>query len=102
MKWTLENALPVTREISVISDKHGFLVALYGSVLVKGESNSDLDLYFVNKERATMDHAKACLIELSKALSVMCTPLSPQSTSRIQFQDGRHIDAQFIELTPLA
>jgi hypothetical protein len=36
--WTLEGALPVIRRIAAIAKEHGFTVALYGSVLMKGES----------------------------------------------------------------
>jgi hypothetical protein len=45
--WTLETAIPLIRKIATIAQRHGFSVALYGSVLDASESNKDLDLFFV-------------------------------------------------------
>jgi hypothetical protein len=60
--WTLEGALPIIRRIAAIAEEHGFTVALYGSVLMKGESESDLDLYFIAAEEKTSAvHAKGCV-----------------------------------------
>jgi hypothetical protein len=53
--WTLDNALPLIRRISPIARRHGFALALYGSVLDKGESEKDLDLFFIRREHDSCD-----------------------------------------------
>lgn len=63
--WTLQEALPLIRKISPIAEKHGFSVALYGSVLVRGESEKDLDLFFVEQDPDICD-VNGCLNEISK------------------------------------
>jgi len=48
--WTLDEALPLIRKISPIARRRGFSVALYGSVLDRGKSEKDLDLFFLEQE----------------------------------------------------
>jgi hypothetical protein len=65
--WTLEGALPVIRRIAAIAKEHGFTVALYGSVLMKGESENDLDLYFIAAEEKTSAvRAQSCVDAVEK------------------------------------
>lgn len=45
--WKLEDGLILVRSIQQPSRKYGYHVALGGSVLNKGESEKDLDLYFL-------------------------------------------------------
>jgi hypothetical protein len=67
--WTLEGALPVIRRIVAIAKEHGFTVALYGSVLMKGESENDLDLYFIAAEEKTSAvHAQSSVDAVEKTL----------------------------------
>jgi hypothetical protein len=102
--WTLEGALPVIRQVAAIAKGHGFAVALYGSVLNEGQGH-DLDLYFiVEQPKTTAVHAQTCVDEIAKTLAEVecCTQVTPMHTSRIKFRDGKHVDAQFVDFTPLA
>lgn len=100
--WTIENALPVVRSVAVIGREHRFSVALYGSVLVAGESSKDLDLFFIASENRTCaDHAKACLKAIAEKFGINCPRLTPICTSRIELGDGKRIDAQFLEFKQL-
>jgi hypothetical protein len=100
--WTLEGALPVIRRIAAIAKEHGFTVALYGSVLMKGESENDLDLYFIAAEEKTSAvHAQSCVHAIEKTLGESkCLQLTPNCT-RIQLKDGKRIDTQFLDYTSL-
>jgi hypothetical protein len=100
--WTLEGALPVIRRIVAIAKEHGFTVALYGSVLMKGESENDLDLYFIAAEEKTSAvHAQSSVDAVEKTLGeAKCVQLTPNCT-RIQLKDGKRIDTQFLDYTPL-
>ena len=42
--WTLENALPLLREVQAAIEPLGYHVGLVGSVLTKGFSDSDMDM----------------------------------------------------------
>lgn len=99
MNWTLDNALPIIRNIAGIARDHGFGVALRGSVLERGESENDLDLFFTVEEvNTTIVHVQACVDAIAKLPEVRnCTELSKGSRPycAIQLRDGRHIDAQF-------
>jgi len=104
MEWTLDSAVPVVQKITAIAREHGFSVALYGSVLANGRSDNDLDLYFiVAEDRTTAVHAQACLDAIAEKLAEVksCTTLTLSRTSRIQFRDGKRVDAQFLDGTPL-
>jgi hypothetical protein len=63
--WTLDNALPLIRKISPIARRHGFSVALYGSVLDQGETEKDLDLFFIEQEPDISD-VQGCLDEIAR------------------------------------
>jgi hypothetical protein len=102
--WTLEGAVPIIRRIAAIAEEHGFTVALYGSVLMKGESESDLDLYFIAAEEKTSAvHAQSCVdANREKTLSEakVCSTdaqLYPYSAQRWR----KRIDTQFLDYTPL-
>ena len=100
--WTIEGALPVVRDIAAIGRKHGFSVALYGSVLVSGESSKDLDLFFIAAEEMTCAvDARACLTAIAKALGIDCPQLTPMCTARVELGCGKRIDAQFLESAQL-
>lgn len=45
--WKLEDGLTLVRSIQKLSRKYGYHVALGGSVLNSGESEKDIDLYFL-------------------------------------------------------
>jgi hypothetical protein len=100
--WTLKGAVPVIRRIAAIAEEHGFTVALYGSVLLKGESESDLDLYFIAAEEKTgAVHAQSCVDAIEKTLGeAKCVQLTRNCT-RIQLKDGKRIDTRFLGYTPL-
>ena len=101
--WTLESALPVIRRIAEIAEAHGFALALYGSVLIKGQSDNDLDLYFLSEEvGAGIAHVRTCVDAIETTLpNVTCFRVTDDST-RIQFSDGKRIDGQFFDLAPLS
>jgi len=63
--WTLDNALPLVQRISPIARRHGFSVALYGSVLDQGESKKDIDLFFIEQEPDISD-AQGCIDEIAE------------------------------------
>ena len=101
--WTLEVALPFVRRIAAIGQEHGFTLALYGSVLMQSRSANDLDLYLiVAEEKTTTEHARTCVHALAKMLpNAECKQITPDC-ARIQFKDGKRIDLQFLEVTPLS
>lgn len=47
MEWKLEDGLKLIRALQLATRKYGYHLALGGSVLNKGESQKDLDLYFL-------------------------------------------------------
>lgn len=99
--WTVTTALPVIQQVAPIAREHGFAVALYGGVLNAGRSDNDLDLYFIASEQNTTTvHMQQCLREISVSLGTIYRPQG-ESCARIEFSDGRRIDAQFLEYTPL-
>jgi hypothetical protein len=101
--WTIEDALPVVRAIAIIGRKHGFSVALYGSLLVTGETSGDLDLFFVvGEERTCAVHAQTCLKEIAERFGIDSPRLTSFCTSQIKLGERKCIDAQFLEYTQLA
>jgi len=97
-EWTLEDSLPIIRAIAPIAERCGFSVALRGSVLIKGRSEKDLDLLFVEEEPDICD-VRRCLDEIA-GLPQVRTAGPPHTCggghhSVIWLHDGRHIDAQF-------
>ena len=49
-KWPSDEALPVIRTIDRMANRCNFYVALRGGVLLRGESDTDLDLFVLSKE----------------------------------------------------
>ncbi len=58
MKWTMDTALCLIRQMQSGCMKHGYYVALAGSVLNNGQSDNDLDLVLVPMS----DRSKRCQI----------------------------------------
>lgn len=52
MKWTLDDALKLIRALQPESRRFGYHLCLGGGVLNKGESEKDLDLYFIQLNRS--------------------------------------------------
>ena len=96
--WTLETAIPLIRKIAPIAQRHGFSVAFYGSVLDAGESNKDLDLFFVEQDAEICD-VHACLDEIGSLPEIRNTGNAFQcgggACAVIRLSDGSVIDAQF-------
>jgi hypothetical protein len=97
--WTLENAFPLIRKISPIARRHGFSVALYGSVLDRGESENDLDLFFIEQEPDICD-AQGCIEEIAKLpeishASELITGTGGHICVIWLSGSNEHIDAQF-------
>jgi hypothetical protein len=99
MKWTLENALPIIRAIDPIARRCNFSLALRGSVLVQGESDSDLDLCFLCEEPGFCSVARL-KEEIAKEMPDLIHHYGAEGEGGHPFvviwlRDGRHIDAQF-------
>lgn len=97
--WILDNALPLIRKISPIAQRHGFSVALYGSVLDRGGSEKDLDLFFIEQEPDICD-VQGCLDEIAKLPEIAhCGDAIPGTggfIGVIWLSDIKHhVDAQF-------
>jgi hypothetical protein len=97
--WTLENALPLVREIAPIAQRCGLSVALRGSVLLRGESYNDLDLLFVVEEPDICD-VRRCLQEIALLPEIHAFgavhPVGGGQHATIWLHDGRHIEARFL------
>ena len=100
--WNLETALPIIRAIDPIARRCNFSLALRGSVLIRGESDSDLDLCFLCEE--TQKHAfcsvERFLREIEREMHEQvhhCSGLyeGTHPFTEIWLRDGRHIDAHF-------
>lgn len=99
--WTLDSALPLIRQVSPIAARHGFSVALYGSVLDRGTSEKDVDLFFIEQDQDICD-VKGCLEEIARLPEFHHYTLHEcpsGSIAVIWLQDRkRYIDAQFRRL----
>jgi hypothetical protein len=99
--WTLEDALPIVRAMAPIARRCNFSLALRGSVLTQGESDSDLDLCFLCEE--TEDPAfcsvERLLREIKQEIEGIHRYESVHSGTHpftvIWLRDGRRIDAHF-------
>jgi hypothetical protein len=100
--WNLETALPIIRAIDPIATRCNFSLALRGSVLIRGESDSDLDLCFLCEET---ENSNLCSVErvLQEIMSELHDLVDHRSTvyggshphAVIWLRDRRHIDAHF-------
>ena len=97
--WNFETALPIIRAIEPIANRCNFSVALRGSVLTQGESDSDLDLCFLCEEPGfcSVERLKA---EIAKEMPNLVHHYGAQGKGTHPFlviwlHDGRHIDAHF-------
>ena len=101
--WTLDNAIPLIRKIAPIAERHGFSVALYGSVLDEGQNGSDLDLFFVEQDPDICD-VLGCLQEIATLPEIRNTGTPFRCTGGacavMWLRDGNHIDAQFRSYGP--
>jgi hypothetical protein len=57
--WTLENALPLIRELEEAANEWNYFTALAGSVLYKGWSENDLDIHLYAHEPEGEGDSKA-------------------------------------------
>jgi hypothetical protein len=62
---TLADVLPLIRKISPIAQRHGFSLALYGGVLNRGQSEQDLDLFFIEQDPDIIS-VHGCLDEIAR------------------------------------
>lgn len=100
--WTLQNAMPLIREIAPIARRCGFLVALYGSVLETGCSPKYLDLVLVVQEPDIAD-PRIFLKELAELPIIhhvgdLSEGLRRRRTAVVCLHNGRHIDLQFVNV----
>lgn len=61
MKWTLEDSLKIIRAVQPETRRFGFHLCLGGGVLNYGESNKDLDLYFLPMDNGEAPDPKGML-----------------------------------------
>jgi hypothetical protein len=100
-KWTFEDALPIIRAIDPIARRCNFSLALRGGVLLRGESDRDLDLCFLSEGDLEFCLPEMVLEEIAKVLSDQIDhygELYFEGThpyAVIWLRDGRHIDAHF-------
>jgi hypothetical protein len=100
--WTLEDALLIIRKIAPIAKRCGLCLALRGSVLLRGESNNDLDLLFVVEE-PDICSVHGCLKEIATLTEIHKVgdvhPVGEkEQNATIWLHDGRHIEARFLGL----
>jgi hypothetical protein len=57
-KWTLDEGLDLSRALQPVTRKYGYHLTLGGGVLNKGESNKDLDLFFLPMDSTKPDAPK--------------------------------------------
>ena len=101
--WTLENALPIIRAIDPIARRCNFSLALRGGVLIRGESNSDLDLCFLCEEPGNPElcSVERLLREISEGMREQVNDCNAPTGDRtnphafIWLRDGRRIEARF-------
>jgi hypothetical protein len=100
--WTLDNARPIVRAIDAVAKRCNFSLALRGSVLTRGESDSDLDLCFLceEPEDPAFCSVERLLREITQELSEQVDRCNPSSGGTnphtlIFLRDGRRIDAHF-------
>ena len=101
--WTLSEAIPLIQKIAPIAKRHGFSVALYGSVLEKG-SGDDLDLFFVTQDDDICD-VQGSVSEIGQLSGIRsCGEIhwGRGAFCIIHLQNGERIDAQFRDLLPQA
>jgi|HubBroStandDraft_5_1064220.scaffolds.fasta_scaffold860202_1 hypothetical protein len=96
--WTLEYALTLIRKIAPIAERHGFSVALYGGVLLSGQSENDLDLFFVLQDPEICD-VQGCLAGIAELPEIdHCGSMHEVTNGYcavIWLRNGDHVDAQF-------
>lgn len=56
MMWTLEEAVALVRSLEPTAIKHGYHLALGGSVLMAGQSDKDLDLFLYPHKTTECDY----------------------------------------------
>jgi len=101
--WTLENALPLLRELETACNAWGYFTALAGSVLYKGWSDNDLDIHLYEREgpRASPNPQAAFKWFASKGwkMSLCGDPLCYGSEATIfeATKDGQRINLFFTQ-----
>lgn len=102
-KWTLDNALPIILAIDPIARRCNFSLALRGGVLLRGESERDLDLCFLSEEGPEFCSPARLLDDIAKGMPEQVERCNAPAGgdkyphSIIRLRDGRHIDA-FLDL----
>jgi hypothetical protein len=93
---------PIIRTIEPIAKRCNFSLALRGSVLTQGESDSDLDLCFLceEPEGPAFCSVERLLREIAEEMREQVNRWNPPSGGTnphtlIWLHDGRHIEARF-------
>lgn len=64
MMWTLEEAVELVRSLEPAAIKHGYHLALGGSVLMAGQSDKDLDLFLYPHKTTESDYPEAVITKM--------------------------------------
>jgi hypothetical protein len=99
-RGNLENALPIVRTMEPIARSCNFSLALRGGVLLRGESDVDLDLCFLSEDNPEVCSVQRFLQELARGMPKQIDYYGPPAGGRYPFtliwlRDGRRIDAHF-------
>jgi hypothetical protein len=99
-RWNLENALPIVRAMDPIARSCNFSLALRGGVLLRGESDVDLDLCFLSEDDPEVCSVQRLLQEIAQGMREQIDHYDPPAGGNypytlIWLRDGRHIDAHF-------
>jgi|SRR5580700_4379235 hypothetical protein len=100
-RWNLDDAFAIIRAMAPIVRRCNFSLALRGSVLLRGESDKDLDLCFLSDDIPQVCSPQRLLQEIAQGMREQidhCDPPTGGSSyprTFIWLRDGRHIDAQF-------
>lgn len=96
--WTLEEAVPLLKELREVTTKVGFAVALAGSILYRGTSTKDLDIV-VFPLRVEDPQAELDLTALKEALEEfgLCPVLSREAVTQGWRKQGS-LDTKHVEV----
>lgn len=99
--WTIAEAQSVIGELTEIASRNGYLIALYGSVLTKGQGR-DLDFLLVPKR--PMDNPLYVIVDISEQLDAPIRDsyegLAGTYSAALELRDGRILDLQVYRLVP--
>lgn len=97
--WTLEQGIELARRLEPIALAHNAHVAIGGSVLHRGESMKDLDIFVYPRKTAKAFSWMSLLVAFD-ATDIQQRPHDYQGDVKIVFQteiDGKRVDFFFVK-----